>query len=75
MKSTYALLVTGLATQQAVATWNFFDNFGTPNYSNNVCDDKQKGGFNWADLTDGQSVGNYGGELWYEVHGRHRLTW
>jgi hypothetical protein len=60
MKSTYALLVTGLAAQQAAATWNFFDNFGTPDYSNNVCDDKQKGGFNWADLTDGQSVGNYG---------------
>ncbi|KAI4643605.1 hypothetical protein J4E93_006616 [Alternaria ventricosa] len=60
MKSTYALLVTGLAAQQAAATWNFFDNFGTPDYSNNVCDDKQKGGFNWADLIDGQDVGNYG---------------
>lgn len=60
MKSTYALLVTGLAAQQAAAHWNFFDNYGTPNYSKNVCDDKQKGGFNWADLTDGQSVGNYG---------------
>ncbi|CAN9140114.1 unnamed protein product [Alternaria alternata] len=60
MKSTYALLVTGLAAQQAAAHWNFFGNYGTPNYSKNVCDDKQKGGFDWSDLTDGQSVGNYG---------------
>ncbi|KAL1800447.1 hypothetical protein ACET3X_000789 [Alternaria dauci] len=60
MKSTYALLVTGLAAQQAAAHWNFFDNYNTPKYSKNVCDDKQKSGFDWADLTDGQSVGNYG---------------
>ncbi|RMZ71606.1 adhesin Mad1 [Pyrenophora seminiperda CCB06] len=60
MATTYALLFTGLAAQQATATWNFFDNFGTPNYSQNECSDKQKGGFNWSDLLDGDSVNNYG---------------
>ena len=60
MKATYALLVTGLASQQVAATWNFFDNYGTPNYSNNKCSEKQEGGFDWSDLNDGDSVGNYG---------------
>jgi len=60
MKTTYTLLLTGLAAQQAAATWNFFDNFGTPNYSQNECSDKQKSGFDWSDLLDGASVGNYG---------------
>ncbi|RAR16237.1 extracellular serine-threonine rich protein [Stemphylium lycopersici] len=60
MKGTYALLVTGLAAQQAAAHWDFFNNYGTPNYSKNECNDKQKGGFNWADLSDGDVVGNYG---------------
>ncbi|USP73736.1 hypothetical protein yc1106_01010 [Curvularia clavata] len=60
MKTTYALLVAGLASQQVAATWNFFDNYGTPNYSDNKCSDKQQGGFDWSDLNDGDSVGNYG---------------
>ena len=60
MKATYALLVTGLASHQVAATWDFFDNFNTPYYSNNECSDKQKGGFNWSDLTDGESVSGYG---------------
>ncbi|ENI05214.1 hypothetical protein COCC4DRAFT_72300 [Bipolaris maydis ATCC 48331] len=60
MKTTYALLVTGLASQQVAATWNFFDNYGTPNYSNNKCSEKQQAGFDWSDLKDGDSVSNYG---------------
>ncbi|XP_014560499.1 hypothetical protein COCVIDRAFT_89027 [Bipolaris victoriae FI3] len=60
MKTAFALLVTGLASQQVAATWNFFDNYGTPNYSNNKCSEKQQGGFNWSDLNDGDSVSNYG---------------
>ncbi|OAL43223.1 hypothetical protein IQ07DRAFT_524565 [Pyrenochaeta sp. DS3sAY3a] len=60
MKATYALLVTGLAAHQAAATWNFFDNFKSPLYNDNECSDKQKGGFNWSDLKDGDSNFQYG---------------
>jgi hypothetical protein len=60
MKTTYALLVAGMASQQVAATWNFFDNYGTPNYSNNQCSDKQQGGFDWSDLKDGDLLSNYG---------------
>ncbi|CAO2647719.1 Nn.00g086410.m01.CDS01 [Neocucurbitaria sp. VM-36] len=60
MKTTYALLVTGLAAQQVAATWNFFDNFKTPLYNDNECSDKQKGGFDWSDLKDGDKNFQYG---------------
>lgn len=60
MKATFALLVTGLASQQVAATWNLFDNFNTPYYSNNECSDKQKSGFDWSDLTNGETVSSYG---------------
>ncbi|KAF1837327.1 hypothetical protein BDW02DRAFT_628069 [Decorospora gaudefroyi] len=60
MKTTYALLITGLAAQNVAATWNFFENFATPKYSKNECSDGQKTGFDWADLQDGAKVDNYG---------------
>ncbi|KAH7380602.1 hypothetical protein BKA66DRAFT_464982 [Pyrenochaeta sp. MPI-SDFR-AT-0127] len=60
MKTTYAFLVVGLAAQHAVATWNFFDNFKSPLYNNNECDDKQKGGFDWSDLKNGDKDFQYG---------------
>ncbi|KAG9379567.1 CFEM multi-domain protein [Pyrenophora tritici-repentis] len=60
MKTTYTILLMGLAAQQATATWDFFGNFPTPKYSENECSDKQKGGFDWSDLLDGASVGVYG---------------
>jgi hypothetical protein len=56
----YALMLTGLAAQHVAATWNFYDNFATPNYCKNECSDKQKTGFNWSDLQDGASVSQYG---------------
>lgn len=60
MKATYALLVTGLAAQQAVATWDFFDKFKSPLYNDNECSDKQKGGFDWSDLKNGDKNFQYG---------------
>jgi hypothetical protein len=56
----YALMLTGLAAQNVAATWDFYNNFATPNYAKNECSDKQKGGFNWADLNDGADVPSYG---------------
>ncbi|KAL6706525.1 hypothetical protein ACN47E_005281 [Coniothyrium glycines] len=60
MKYSYAFLITGLAAQQVVATWNFFDKFNTPNYNTNECSEKQRSGFDWSDLTIGQSNFQYG---------------
>ncbi|KAF9697236.1 hypothetical protein EKO04_004946 [Ascochyta lentis] len=60
MKVTQAVLATGLIGQ-AAATWNMFGNpFNSPNYNNNECSDKQKGGFDWSDLKDGDSNFSYG---------------
>lgn len=62
MKTTYTLLVTGLATQQAAATWDLFASpfLKTPKYNNNECSDKQKGGFSWTDLKEGEKDFTYG---------------
>jgi hypothetical protein len=56
----YAVMLTGLAAQHVAATWNFYDNFATPNYCKNECSGKQKTGFNWSDLQDGANVAQYG---------------
>ncbi|KAF2852386.1 hypothetical protein T440DRAFT_467071 [Plenodomus tracheiphilus IPT5] len=62
MKTTYTLLVTGLAAQQAAATWDMFASpfLKTPMYNNNECSEKQKGGFDWSELNDGDSNFKYG---------------
>ncbi|KAF1842523.1 uncharacterized protein K460DRAFT_186767 [Cucurbitaria berberidis CBS 394.84] len=60
MRTTYTLLVTGLAAQQVAATWNYYDNFKTPQYNDNECSDKQKSGFDWSDLKDGDQDFSYG---------------
>ncbi|UPX14287.1 uncharacterized protein EKO05_0004776 [Ascochyta rabiei] len=60
MKVTQAVLATGLIGQ-AAATWNMFGNpFNSPSYNNNECSDKQKSGFDWSDLKDGDSDFSYG---------------
>jgi hypothetical protein len=60
MKTTYALLA-GLAAQHAAATWSISGQpFKSPQYANNECSDKQKGGFDWSDLKDGDSNFQYG---------------
>ncbi|KAF1921009.1 hypothetical protein BDU57DRAFT_437054 [Ampelomyces quisqualis] len=60
MKTTYAVLA-GLAAQQAAATWSFsVSPYMSPQYANNECSDKQKGGFDWSDLEDGESNFQYG---------------
>ncbi|KAJ4346106.1 hypothetical protein N0V95_005722 [Ascochyta clinopodiicola] len=60
MKVTQAVLATGLIGQ-AAATWNMFGNpFNSPDYNNNECSDKQKSGFDWSDLKDGDSNFSYG---------------
>lgn len=60
MKVTQVVLATGLIGHVA-ATWNMFGNpFNSPNYNNNECSDKQKNGFDWSDLKDGDSNFNYG---------------
>lgn len=60
MKATHAILVAVVA-QQATATWNMFAKpFTSPNYNDNECSDKQKGGFDWSDLKDGDSNFQYG---------------
>jgi hypothetical protein len=60
MKTTYTLLA-GLVAQQAAATWNLSGKpFSSPQYANNECSDKQKGGFDWSDLKDGDSNFQYG---------------
>ena len=60
MKVTQAIFATGLMGH-AAATWNMFGNpFNSPNYNNNECSDKQKAGFDWSDLKDGDSNFNYG---------------
>ncbi|KAL1649033.1 hypothetical protein SLS61_006556 [Didymella pomorum] len=60
MKVTSAIIATGLVGH-AAATWNMFGSpFNSPNYNNNECSDKQKAGFDWSDLKDGDSNFNYG---------------
>lgn len=60
MKTSIALLFSGLAVQQVSATWNReAKHFNTPKYNNNECTEKQKGGFNWGDLPTG-NFNNYG---------------
>ncbi|KAJ4993127.1 adhesin protein Mad1 [Stagonosporopsis vannaccii] len=60
MKVSQIVLATGLIGH-ATATWNMFGNpFNSPNYNNNECSDKQKSGFDWSDLKDGDSNFNYG---------------
>ncbi|KAF2633559.1 hypothetical protein BU25DRAFT_405427 [Macroventuria anomochaeta] len=60
MKVTLAVLATGLIGH-AAATWDMFGNpFNSPNYNNNECSDKQKSGFDWSDLKDGDSNFSYG---------------
>ncbi|KAF2997709.1 hypothetical protein E8E13_006744 [Curvularia kusanoi] len=60
MKVSQIVLATGLVGQ-ATATWNLFGNpFNSPQYNNNECSDKQKGGFDWSDLKDGDTNFNYG---------------
>lgn len=60
MKITQVVLATGLVSH-AAATWNMYGNpFSSPQYNNNECSEKQKGGFNWADLKDGDTNFNYG---------------
>ncbi|KAH7138935.1 hypothetical protein B0J11DRAFT_29102 [Dendryphion nanum] len=60
MKTSVAFLVSGLAAQQVSATWNLgAKHFNTPQYNNNECSEKQKGGFNWGDLPTG-NFNNYG---------------
>ena len=60
MKITQAVFATGLIGQVA-ATWNMFGSpFNSPKYNNNECSDKQKSGFDWSDLQDGDSNFSYG---------------
>lgn len=62
MRASVALLISGLAAQQVSAHWNRqASNFNTPGYNNNECSDKQKGGYNWSDLKDGDKPGEYDG--------------
>lgn len=60
MKTTYALLA-GIAAHGVAATWSLTGKpFSSPQYANNECSDKQKGGFDWSDLKDGDSNFQYG---------------
>ncbi|KAF6810773.1 extracellular serine-threonine rich protein [Colletotrichum sojae] len=61
MKNSVALLALAAGVSQVTATgWNKFPSFTCPENTDNKCDDKQKGGFSWGDLTPG-SFSNYGG--------------
>ena len=60
MRASIALLISGLAAQQVAAHWDRqASNYNTPQYNNNECTDKQKGGYNWSDLNDGDKPGKY----------------
>ncbi|KAL5398480.1 hypothetical protein PMIN06_011785 [Paraphaeosphaeria minitans] len=60
MKASIALLISGLAAQQVAAHWDRqATNYNTPGYNNNECTDKQKGGYDWSDLKDGDKPGKY----------------
>jgi hypothetical protein len=60
MKTTYAILA-AIAAQQAAATWSVSGQpFKSPQYANNECSDKQKSGFDWSDIKDGDSNFQYG---------------
>jgi hypothetical protein len=70
MRASLALLLSGLAAQQVSATWNKgAKHFNTPQYNNNECSDKQKEGFNWQGVPNGDFSGygdfNFkGGDKW-----------
>ncbi|KAL1609967.1 hypothetical protein SLS60_001632 [Paraconiothyrium brasiliense] len=60
MRASIALLLSGLAAQQVAAHWDRqASNYNTPGYNNNECTDKQKGGYDWSDLNDGDKPGKY----------------
>ncbi|KAJ4350185.1 uncharacterized protein N0V89_008806 [Didymosphaeria variabile] len=60
MRASIALLFSGLAAQQVAAHWDRqASNYNTPGYNNNECTDKQKGGYDWSDLNDGDKPGKY----------------
>ncbi|KAF2791323.1 hypothetical protein K505DRAFT_280942 [Melanomma pulvis-pyrius CBS 109.77] len=61
MRTSLALLLSaGLAAQTVSATWNkHAGKFNSPEYNNNECSDKQKDGFSWGDLPEG-NFGQYG---------------
>ncbi|KAF1974745.1 hypothetical protein BU23DRAFT_635523 [Bimuria novae-zelandiae CBS 107.79] len=60
MRASIALLISGFAAQQVAANWDRqASNYNTPQYNNNECTDKQKGGYNWSDLNDGDKPGKY----------------
>ncbi|KAL0937818.1 extracellular serine-threonine rich protein [Colletotrichum truncatum] len=61
MKNSIALLALAAGVSQVTATgWNKFPSFTCPENTDNKCEEKQKGGFSWGDLTPG-SFSNYGG--------------
>ncbi|EFQ26830.1 adhesin protein Mad1 [Colletotrichum graminicola] len=61
MKNSVALLALAAGVSQVTATgWNKFPSFTCPQNTDNQCDDKQKSGFSWGDLSTG-SFSNYGG--------------
>ncbi|KAF2115688.1 hypothetical protein BDV96DRAFT_574307 [Lophiotrema nucula] len=61
MKTSIALLVSGLAAHQVSATWNrHASHFNTPTYNNNECTDDQKTGWDFNDLKDGGFTGYNG---------------
>ena len=64
MKASIALLLSGLAAQHVAATWNRGAvNYNTPNYNDNQCSEKQKGGYGWGDLKEGDKPGKYDGDI------------
>ncbi|KAF9872176.1 adhesin protein Mad1 [Colletotrichum karsti] len=60
MKNTVALLALAGVSQVTATGWNKFPSFDCPDNTDNKCDDKQKDGFSWGDLTPG-SFSSYGG--------------
>jgi len=57
MKAVYALLA-GLTAHAAAWDYNA-QPYNSPIYANNECSDKQKNGFDWSELKDGQSNFQY----------------
>ncbi|KAF2748068.1 hypothetical protein M011DRAFT_493955 [Sporormia fimetaria CBS 119925] len=54
MKPSVAFLLFGLATHEVTATWNRrAGRFNTPQYNNNECTDRQREGYNWLDIPQG----------------------
>ncbi|KAH7305013.1 hypothetical protein B0I35DRAFT_484195 [Stachybotrys elegans] len=63
MKATFIALAAAASLSQVSATFGGFHNappFACPGNSDNVCEEKQKGGWNWGDLTPGK-FNNYDG--------------